>query len=255
MKIISYKKIKLSQYELLLDNNDKVVLYEDVILNANLLIKHEITISELNKLISENEKYEVYNKCLKYIEKRLRSEKEIKEKFKDYSSDSIDFAINKLKKDGYLDRETYIKSFINDQINLKISGPNKIIRELKQLGFMEEEISNHLSIIDDKVWQEKVSKLIEKGIKSNHKKSNKELLLKITNDLINRGFYYEQIEKEISKVSLQDDLELLKKEFEKLYKKYQTKYHDKELLNTIIKKLYIKGYQKEDIMTLWQEKN
>lgn len=247
MKIKNYKKLRNGQYEVSFENGDKVLLYEDAILDAELLRKKEITIEELNKIVSLNEKYEVYIKSIKYLNTKMRSEKEIRTKFKDYSKEALDYAINRLEKEGYLNNQSYIAAYVNDQINLKVVGPNKIKKDLSSLGFKEEEFQRVIDNIDNEVWLVKIRKLIDKTIKSNHNKSNSSLVIKITNDLINKGFPTYLIADELNKIEFSDDSLLLEKEFNKLYKKYKEKYPNEELKYQLSNKLYQKGFDKEKI--------
>ena len=57
MKIISYKKTSRGRYIITLDNN-KLTLYEDVILNNNLLFQKDITLELLEKVMNENNYYQ-----------------------------------------------------------------------------------------------------------------------------------------------------------------------------------------------------
>ena len=45
MKIIKYEKKKNGKYKILLEDNNTIDTYEDVILNNNLLLKKDITIN------------------------------------------------------------------------------------------------------------------------------------------------------------------------------------------------------------------
>lgn len=247
MKIKSYKKLRNGQYEVSFENDEKVLLYEDAILDAELLRKKEVSEVELNKIISLNEKYEVYIKSIKYLNSKMRSEKEIRTKFRDYSKEALDYALNRLEKEGYLNHKAYINAYVNDQINLKIVGPNKIQKDLISLGFKEEEFQEVIENINDEVWLLKIQKLIDKAIKSNHNKSNSNLVIKITNDLINKGFPSHLISEELTKIKFNDDSSLLEKEFNKLYKKYKDKYPKEELKYQLTNKLYQKGFDKEKI--------
>lgn len=247
MKIKNYKKLRNGQYEVCFENDAKVLLYEDAILDAELLRKKKVSEEELNKIISLNEKYEVYIKSIKYLNAKMRSEKEIRVKFKDYSNDAINYAIDRLRKEGYLNDISYIKAYINDQTNLKNIGPNKIKKELSVLGFKTEQFQTIIDEIDNEVWILKIRKLIDKYIKSNHNKSNASLVIKITNDLLNKGFQSYSISDELNKIKFNDDKELLEKEFNKLYKKYISKYPKEELKCQLINKLYQKGFDREKI--------
>ena len=78
MKIIKYKKTSKDKYKLFLDNNESITLFEDVIVNNNLLLSKEIDKNTLDDLIKQNNDMYVYNIAIKYISIKMRSTKEIK---------------------------------------------------------------------------------------------------------------------------------------------------------------------------------
>ena len=80
MKIIKYRKKKSNIYEITLSNNDKISLYDDVILKYELLLKKDITDKLLKEVITYNSFIESYHVSLKYINSKLRTEKEIRNK-------------------------------------------------------------------------------------------------------------------------------------------------------------------------------
>ena len=67
MKIEKIKKLSNSKYKLVFVDNDSLTLYEDVILDNNILFKKDIDDELLNKIIIDNKYYEVYNKVLKFV--------------------------------------------------------------------------------------------------------------------------------------------------------------------------------------------
>ena len=100
MKIIKYQKKANNKYKVYLENNETIDIYEDVILKHKLLYKKEIDNSLLKKLSEDNEKEDIYNKCIKYISVRIRSVEEMKEyiKNKGIDEEEIEKTIDKLKK-------------------------------------------------------------------------------------------------------------------------------------------------------------
>ena len=79
MKILKFKKTSKDKYKLFLDNNEVITLYEDVIIDNDLLIKKEIDNDTLNNLMNQNNDVYAYNVALNYISIKMRSIKEIKE--------------------------------------------------------------------------------------------------------------------------------------------------------------------------------
>lgn len=244
MKIESYKKKKNNIYEITLSNKEKINLYDDVILKYELLLKKEISNNELKKIVEDNKYIESYYVALKFINIKLRTEKEIRNKLKDYPNIITDKTINRLKEEGYINNNLYIKSYINDGINLKMVGQNKLLYDLKKIGFNENDILNYLNIIDSKIFLNKIDKYIVKRIKTNHNLSSLMLKNKIVSELINKGFYKEDILETLNKYIIEDDESIYKKEYEKLKMKLSKKYSGEELEYQIKIKLYQKGFRK-----------
>ncbi len=248
MKIVKYNKIKENKYKVIFDNDLEVEMYDDVIVKYNLLMKKELSNKELEEILAINDKYMAYYEGIKFINKKLRTEKEIEGYLdkKGYKQENILYAIDKLKKDGYLNNKIYIESYINDQVNLGSSGPFKIRKKLVELGLREEEIDNYLEGISKEVWEDKLRKLISKRVKANHKMGEYKLKEKICYDLVNLGYSKEMISYLLAEVEI-DDNSLIDKEIDKLYKKLSRKYLGQELELQLITKMMSKGFKYDEI--------
>ena len=66
-------------YQIFFDNDNNVDLHEEIILKYQLLLKKEVTNDFINSLLDENKKYIAYDLAIKYISKRMRTKKEIRE--------------------------------------------------------------------------------------------------------------------------------------------------------------------------------
>ena len=144
-------------------SSGEITLYEDVIIKNNFLLKKEIDLPLLEKILDENTYYEAYDLSLSYIETKLRTEKEISDYLekKGFNYDVIKHAINKLKEIGLLNEKSYIEAYTNDKVNLSSYGPFKIKRDLLNLGLKEENIDNYLFTIKEDVWSDKIDKIIK----------------------------------------------------------------------------------------------
>lgn len=242
MRIEKYKYLGNGKYKVTIDN-EEYVIYEDIILKYNILSKDKINKKDLDLYLKDNEFYEAYYKAVKYINTKLRSSLEIKKYLKkDFSSKIIDSVVKRLEQDGYLNEDVYTEAYINDQINLKVIGPVKIKNDLLKLGISESIIDKHIKNFTKELQYEKINKVIEKSIKLNHNKSIVMLKNKILHDLINKGFYKEDITSCIEDFDFNEE-EIYKREYDKLYKKYSSKYSDSELEYKIKQTLYQKGFR------------
>ena len=241
MKILKYEKKGKNKYKVFLENGEILVLYEDIILKHALLLKKEIDNIEL--IINENNNHELYDKVLGYINKRIRCESEIRSFLKKYTRDEvyIDELINKLYSNKLLNNELYIKSYIHDKINFTNDGPVKIKKNLIDLEFDSNLIDDLLIEFNEELQIDKINNYIERYLKSNNK-SLYAFKQKMLINLINLGYYKENIISCLDKISL-DEKNLKEKEKEKLRKKYSKKFSGDELEFVIKRKLYEKGYR------------
>ena len=245
MKIKNIKKQKNGKYKLKLEDNSVIELYDDVILNNNLLFDQNIDSSNIDQINVENEVYSIYNEVLKYAGKRVRSKHEMDLYLNKFNiDDSIKKKIiDKLINNGIIDDINYTRSFIHDRMLFSSDGPNKIKSELLKSGIDETTIEDEFCKIDINYFDEKYKKIVLKKI-NNSKYSNNILKRKIANEMNMLGYDNNNIDIFFDN---NNELENLELEYNKLYKKFNSKYNDIELENILFKKLYSKGFNKDDI--------
>jgi regulatory protein len=248
MKIEKINKLKSGKYKLTLESNDKIITYDDVILKNNLMHNKEVDDKLLNLINQDTEFYDVYNKTIKYISIRMRSQKEIEEYLGKFNLNDHDFKniISNLKRIGLIDDKLYAKAYSSDRINLSNDGPNKIKSDLLNLNISEDYVDEVISTIDKEIVSIKLSKLIKKRVKSNHKHSNYMLKQKITIDLVNLGYNRDDIIELIDAETLETN-DILNDNYNKIYDKLSRKFEGKELIMKIKQKLYQKGFDISEV--------
>ena len=248
MKIINIKK-QNNKYKIKLEGNITIETYDDIILKYNILYKKEIDEKLKEKIEEENKFYDTYNEIVKLINKKLRSEKEIKEIMNKKEIKNQEELINKLKSSKLINDELYAKAYIHDKISFSNDGINKIKKDLMNQEIQENIIENEIEKINKEEQKQKLEKLIMKKLKANTKYSDKIMKQKITNYFINLGYDKEEIN-EILNTTSTDNNEIIKKEYNKLINKYKTKYEEEKLKYIIKQKLYQKGFNIEEINNL-----
>lgn len=233
-------KKKNDKYSIELEDGTKFETYSDVILNNNLLYKKDLDNKTLSKISRENEYYDNYNKVLKFVLKKVRSVKETNEYIAKQNIECGNKIVEDLKQINLLNDSIFAKSFVNDHFYLTKEGPYKIYDELLKHEIDEAIIKSSLEIITEEQIKEKVTKYIEKKVLANNKFSNKILKGKVLNELYNLGYDKELILNILNNYNI-DDSNIVKKEYDKLYKKYSKKYKDNELYYKIKQALYQKG--------------
>ena len=199
MEIIKYEKKHSGNYLIYLSDGRKIKINEDVILKHKLLYKKEIDEFLLDEIITDNNNYDIYNKCVNYIGVRLRSIHEMEEYMsrKGVSQELIDETITRLIKSKLLDDEAFAKAFIKDKMHFTTMGPYRIEQELEKHNIDKHIIYKYINEIDEQVLTEKINKQISKLIKSNKNKPN--LKNKIYHNLLNLGYDSEFILNNLNK--------------------------------------------------------
>lgn len=249
MKIVKYKKGAKGIYKVELEDGRVLSLYEEVILKFELLLKKEILETDLKAINDYNLECDVYYVALNNIKSRFKSTYDLKEflRKKEYPIDLIDKAVEKLLDQGYLNDRSYVRSYINNQIITTSKGPLKLMRELLDKKIESNIINEEMIVFDEDIQREKINKIISRGLKSNRTRGGNVLKQKIYNDLKLLGYDNSLVANVINNYSFENDFEIVKKEYDKLYRKLSRKYSGRELESKIREKLFQKGlkYEKE----------
>ncbi|MBI2431113.1 MAG: RecX family transcriptional regulator [Candidatus Levybacteria bacterium] len=137
-----------------------------------------------------------YNKALRFLSYRPRSEKEVRENLKKKKTESviIEKIILKLKEQNFINDEEFVKWWIEQRTTVRPKGLRVIKLELKQKGI---DTDLRLKINDF----EQAKKLIEKKATRYKGLTKQELYRKLGGFLSRRGFDYDTIKKSIDEVT------------------------------------------------------
>lgn len=254
MKIESIKKTSGNKYKIKFDNGETLSLEDQVIIDYNILFKKEIDNDLIFELNKANEKYEVYNKVVKYIMKKMRSQKEIEKYIEKYdlSKEEKDVIFDKLRSINLLNHELYAVSYVADKINLSKEGPLKIRKDLEEKGIEREYIDNALKKYDLIERLNKMVLLFQKKVNNNKKYSNNELKKRFISELDRLGYSRDFTLECLNKITFSNN-DIIKKEYDKLYTKLSKKYNGNELNYKIKGKLFQKGFSSEEINNIINE--
>ena len=245
---MKYKKGSKGKYKVVLEDGRELSFYEEVILKYQLLIKKEIDDELLIEADQYNQECDVYYVALHSIENRYKSIFELRMwlKKKEYPDELIEKAIDTLKRQGYLNDLSYAKSYVNTQMITTHNGPYKIMRDLQDKKVDSDYINEAIEVFSFEEQEERVRKLIEKDIRSNHTKGGIVLKQKIYNRLKLLGYDISVLNKVIEGFSFGNDSMIAKKEYDKLIRKYSRKYEGEELKRIVNEKMYLKGLKYEE---------
>lgn len=246
MKINKFKKVGKNKYKIIFDNID-LILYEDVILKYDLLIKKDVDLDLIDKIIEENKYEDAFESSVSYIEIKMRNKKEIIDylRKKEFNESHINYAVDKLNKLNLLNEKRYIEAFINDKVNLTLDGPFKIRKALLDFDFSENDIDNYLNTFNSDIWESKLNKIINKKKSLMKNKSYTMFINKLKLDLYNMGYDKYMIDNLLMNIEYSSNA--IDKEIEKAKKKFK---NDR---NKIISSLLRKGYNYEEINSKLKE--
>lgn len=241
MEIKKYKKVKNGKYQVEI-GDETILLYDDIIIKYQLLLKKELTKKELDEIKKDNDFYTNYLLAVEYIKRRLRSKEEVKNYLlkKNISNSIINEILELLEKNKVLDDSVFTTAYIHDKMSYSNDGPLKIKNNLEKLKIDSNIINKKIGEYTSDLETEKIQKYISRQLKNNHK-SLYELKNSILNYLVSNGYHKELIMDEINNIEI-DETDLYEKEYQKLYNKLSKKYKDKELEYKIKQKLYQKGF-------------
>lgn len=241
MKVNKYKKLRNGKYQVTIGDID-VILYDDIIIKHQLLLKQEITKSELDLIKKDNDFYSNYLLAVNYIKKKLRSREEVRKYLikQEVSSTDTNKIIDLLEKNKVIDNTIFCEAYLHDKMSYSSDGPLKIRNDLEKLKIEENIINKKMTEYTTEIEREKIQKYINKKLKNN-KKSLYELKNSILNYLVSNGYHRELVVDALESLKIDESL-IYEKEYQKLYNKLSKKYDGKELEYRIKQKLYQKGF-------------
>lgn len=255
IKIDEIIKTKGDRYLLKILNNGVIethFLSENTIIKYGFLTPRELSEKEYQLVVKDKTSNLLYEKALKYIDYQMRTISEVKKYLKKEIIDDsvIDKIIKKLKENGYLNDDLYVKTYLTEKLEFDLVGPMYIKQKLILKGIHYDIIDSNLINYNDDIQFDKILELIKKETKYPIKKAYKKAYLSLKQKLVNKGFSISIIESSLmSNHDIIDDAiaedDLLKREVELLKKKYDlSDYTEKD---KAIKSLLSKGFNYDKI--------
>jgi regulatory protein len=178
------------------DNDEKLILSEDVFYQSGLRKGDEVSNDRFSLFVEQNIIYYIKQRALSFLSRRFHSEREllIKLKNKSYDEKLIKTVLTDLTDKGFIDDRVFTKHFVEEKLNKKRWGKNKIKAALFSKGvsgsIIDETLLNfkdHSTELDLALVsaEKKIIQLKKRNI--NPKKYRQ----KITAFLISRGFDFD----------------------------------------------------------------
>lgn len=252
MKINNIKKLTNGKYMITTDNKEKIITYDEIILDKNLLFKKEIDESLLKELNISNEYYDIYYKVMKYLAKKMRSKNEVKNYLEklEVKEDLQNELIEKFTKLGFLNDLNYVKAFIGDKMNLTSDGPLKIRNDLINENISSDIVDSELDKYEPNFIYKKLEHLVIKKIKANNKYPEYVFKLKLVSYFKQLGYEEDMILTCYEANNRDTSNDIVLREYTKLKEKLKNKYQDYELEQQIVTRLLRKGFSFDDIKAI-----
>lgn len=177
-------------------------------MHSDVIVKYSVHIGQMSddkffSALSESEILIAFNLVSKYLNSRMKSEREIRDylRKKDFSPPTIKGVIEKLREYKIIDDETYADTFIRTRQN---ESKQKIKQKLISKGIKADIIDEHLRDVDD---FDACLNSAKKYMKN--KVIDRSTIEKLYRHLISKGYTYDVVRRAVSMATSEDieDLE------------------------------------------------
>ena len=187
------------------DNDEKLILSEDVFFQSGLRKGDEISEDRFSFFVEQNIIYHIKQRALSFLSRRFHSEREllIKLKGKSYDERLIKIVLSDLKKKGFIEDKIFALHFVEEKLNKKKWGKNKIKAALLSKGVQSSIIDEILSDISDNQSEFDLAlELASKKLSQLKKRDadTKKYQQKLTAFLVSRGFDFDTCREVCKKV-------------------------------------------------------
>lgn len=259
VKDIKYKIIKTKQIDdgviLYLDNKEKIYLSVETFFEYSINNIKGIDDKLYEEFKNKERIYLSYKSVLRKLSSKDFTIKQIKDFLKtkkQLTNEEIDTIINKLLSYDLLNDDNYCRNRYNYLDKQCLSIKQIKVKLLKE-GISQDIIDKYVNGNEDNELNKAIilARKYSKSIKNKSINSTKQTIL---SKLVNYGYSYENAKNAIDSLNLVNDneLELLKKEYNKAIRKYEKKFTDYDLKNHVYAYLINKGFKSEDIKNVME---
>ncbi len=184
-KVEPQKKNK-NRCSIYIDGDFRFGLTKEIALKYDLKEGDDISETEINDILLQEEKEKIRNRAFKILHYRRRSTSELRKRLTNIGFDStlVEHIIEELKTDNTINDEQFAQAFVSDYTTLNPKGNQFIIRELHKRGISKDVISGLINKRDERTL---IRCFIEKKLSHLDKAKPKERQ-KIIRRLLYHGF-------------------------------------------------------------------
>jgi regulatory protein len=183
---------KRKRYNIYVDYQYKFSVDEDILIKYRLLKEREILPQEIEEIIISDEFNKMYNRAIRYIGFKSRTEKEVYDylKNKEYPNELILRVLESLKEANFLNDAFYAENYVKERILLNPKGKKLLAYELKLKGVTPTIIENSLRQLDNQLELDLAYQLLIKRRKTIASADWNTIHNRLAGYLQRRGFSY-----------------------------------------------------------------
>lgn len=207
----------------------------------------ELTKEKLQAIKDYDQYRQALNQAIVFLSHKKRTKTEVQKYLveKEYSDDLIEQVITYCESNKYIDHQDYIESLKNTILKTTDKGPDHFERVAKEKGLETQLIIEFKEKFENEMSDDRIINVAKKVMQKKKQPPNR-LKQSIIQTLQQRGYSFSLINEHLTDLNIEptsDDVEnILMKDLEKVYNKYQRKYDGYELKSHVIQALVRKGY-------------
>lgn len=148
--LVEKQKRGKHRYNIFLNEEYAFSVHEDILIKHRLVKGEIVNFHEIERIIQDEEQNNAYMKALRVIGRRPYSSSELKRKLKEtgYEPPVIEWVIEKLASQNYLNDEEFAKMWTDSRIISQKKGRNLVRQELQQKGIHKELVKHAIENIN-----------------------------------------------------------------------------------------------------------
>lgn len=148
--LVEKQKRGKHRYNIFLNEEYAFSVHEDILIKHRLVKGESVDLQDIERIIQDEERNNSYMKALRAIGRRPHSSSELKRKLKEsgYEPPIIEWVIEKLASQNYLNDEEFAKMWTDSRIISQKKGRNLVRQELQQKGIDKELVKHAMENIN-----------------------------------------------------------------------------------------------------------
>ncbi|ARJ50140.1 recombination regulator RecX [Staphylococcus lutrae] len=255
---IEVQKNNHERFNIYVDDAFALGISMDTLVAFNIKKGDTIDSGQLKALGDREHVQQAVNQAIQYLSFRKRTRKEIHTHLsrQGFEEDIVSVALAYCERHRFIDHRDYMISLKNTMLRTTDKGPERFRQKLVQAGVEPALIGEGVALYEEEQDFDTIVQLAHKIMNQKQGPAAK-VKLKVQHALQQKGYLHDTIFKVLDALDFTSDPEmvdnLLQRDLEKVYNKYQKKYEGKPLYMKTVEALLRKGYQYDHIQRKMME--